>query len=333
MLGSGGISGFCMGGGFALFHAARGGVQVCVPDYGGTLAQAGALRAMIEAENIEIETEAARLVLVVRNRELDELAAGNHGEATSGQAGAGGRCPSPPSRSRSCAAPACWRDCRAADRGRCFRIADRDRTPARTCPAKLDPVDELTCLGEAGPRRATWASVEPARSPGLPERRRRSAPSGRKLGPTRLWEEGSSTCPLFPEQGQAPCRNFKSTELGVDCEPCLPCLLDVEARRPASVLAPPLMGGLSADHPRRGIARSAPCTWARVVRCACLARLLLPQIAALPRRRVERRDAIMAFVGRDLLRTGALGRCTRPLGLGGHLRQTWPGSCSSCSSS
>lgn len=31
-----GITGFCLGGGFAFFHAARGGVRVCAPYYGAT---------------------------------------------------------------------------------------------------------------------------------------------------------------------------------------------------------------------------------------------------------------------------------------------------------
>ena len=39
-----GITGFCMGGGFALFYAARGGVQVCAPYYGDTPKEADALR-------------------------------------------------------------------------------------------------------------------------------------------------------------------------------------------------------------------------------------------------------------------------------------------------
>jgi carboxymethylenebutenolidase len=39
-----GITGFCMGGGFALFYAARGGVQVCAPYYGDTPEEADALR-------------------------------------------------------------------------------------------------------------------------------------------------------------------------------------------------------------------------------------------------------------------------------------------------
>ena len=41
-----GITGFCMGGGFALFHAARGGVQVCAPYYGDTPEDAEALRSV-----------------------------------------------------------------------------------------------------------------------------------------------------------------------------------------------------------------------------------------------------------------------------------------------
>lgn len=39
-----GITGFCMGGGFALFYAARGGVQVCAPYYGDSPKEADALR-------------------------------------------------------------------------------------------------------------------------------------------------------------------------------------------------------------------------------------------------------------------------------------------------
>ena len=39
-----GITGFCMGGGFALFYAARGGVQVCAPYYGDTPEEEEALR-------------------------------------------------------------------------------------------------------------------------------------------------------------------------------------------------------------------------------------------------------------------------------------------------
>jgi len=39
-----GITGFCMGGGFALFYAARGGVQVCAPYYGATPEKAETLR-------------------------------------------------------------------------------------------------------------------------------------------------------------------------------------------------------------------------------------------------------------------------------------------------
>jgi carboxymethylenebutenolidase len=39
-----GITGFCMGGGFALFYAARGGVQVCAPYYGDTPDDPDALR-------------------------------------------------------------------------------------------------------------------------------------------------------------------------------------------------------------------------------------------------------------------------------------------------
>jgi carboxymethylenebutenolidase len=39
-----GVTGFCMGGGFSLFFAARGGVQVCAPYYGDTPEKAEALR-------------------------------------------------------------------------------------------------------------------------------------------------------------------------------------------------------------------------------------------------------------------------------------------------
>lgn len=39
-----GVTGFCMGGGFALFFAARGGVQVCAPYYGDTPKRAEDLR-------------------------------------------------------------------------------------------------------------------------------------------------------------------------------------------------------------------------------------------------------------------------------------------------
>ena len=39
-----GITGFCMGGGFSLFYAARGGVQVCAPYYGDTPDSADQLR-------------------------------------------------------------------------------------------------------------------------------------------------------------------------------------------------------------------------------------------------------------------------------------------------
>lgn len=39
-----GVTGFCMGGGFALFYAVRGGVQVCAPYYGATPEDADALR-------------------------------------------------------------------------------------------------------------------------------------------------------------------------------------------------------------------------------------------------------------------------------------------------
>ena len=39
-----GITGFCMGGGFALFYAARGGVQVCAPYYGATPESSETLR-------------------------------------------------------------------------------------------------------------------------------------------------------------------------------------------------------------------------------------------------------------------------------------------------
>ncbi len=39
-----GITGFCMGGGFALFYAARGGVQDCAPYYGDTPKKADTLR-------------------------------------------------------------------------------------------------------------------------------------------------------------------------------------------------------------------------------------------------------------------------------------------------
>lgn len=39
-----GVTGFCMGGGFAIFHAARGGVQVCAPYYGDTPERAEDLR-------------------------------------------------------------------------------------------------------------------------------------------------------------------------------------------------------------------------------------------------------------------------------------------------
>jgi carboxymethylenebutenolidase len=39
-----GITGFCMGGGFALFYAARGGLQVCAPYYGDTPTRADTLR-------------------------------------------------------------------------------------------------------------------------------------------------------------------------------------------------------------------------------------------------------------------------------------------------
>ncbi len=38
------VTGFCMGGGFAIFWAARGGMRVCAPYYGDTPAQADALR-------------------------------------------------------------------------------------------------------------------------------------------------------------------------------------------------------------------------------------------------------------------------------------------------
>jgi carboxymethylenebutenolidase len=41
-----GVTGFCMGGGFALFYAARGGVQVCAPYYGDTPAEAETLRSV-----------------------------------------------------------------------------------------------------------------------------------------------------------------------------------------------------------------------------------------------------------------------------------------------
>jgi carboxymethylenebutenolidase len=41
-----GVTGFCMGGGFALFYAARGGVQVCAPYYGDTPEEADALRSV-----------------------------------------------------------------------------------------------------------------------------------------------------------------------------------------------------------------------------------------------------------------------------------------------
>ncbi len=39
-----GISGFCMGGGFAIFFAARGGLKVCAPYYGDTPSRADQLR-------------------------------------------------------------------------------------------------------------------------------------------------------------------------------------------------------------------------------------------------------------------------------------------------
>ena len=39
-----GVTGFCMGGGFALFWAARGGLQVCAPYYGAVPQQAESLR-------------------------------------------------------------------------------------------------------------------------------------------------------------------------------------------------------------------------------------------------------------------------------------------------
>jgi carboxymethylenebutenolidase len=39
-----GVTGFCLGGGFAIFHAARGGVRVCAPYYGDTPETADALR-------------------------------------------------------------------------------------------------------------------------------------------------------------------------------------------------------------------------------------------------------------------------------------------------
>jgi len=39
-----GVTGFCMGGGFALYWAARGGLQVCAPFYGQVPAEAEALR-------------------------------------------------------------------------------------------------------------------------------------------------------------------------------------------------------------------------------------------------------------------------------------------------
>jgi carboxymethylenebutenolidase len=39
-----GVTGFCMGGGFSLFYAARGGVQVCAPYYGDVPEKAEALR-------------------------------------------------------------------------------------------------------------------------------------------------------------------------------------------------------------------------------------------------------------------------------------------------
>jgi len=41
-----GITGFCMGGGFALFYAARGGLQVCAPYYGDTPENAETLRSV-----------------------------------------------------------------------------------------------------------------------------------------------------------------------------------------------------------------------------------------------------------------------------------------------
>jgi carboxymethylenebutenolidase len=39
-----GVTGFCLGGGFAIFYAARGGVKVCAPYYGDTPKAAGELR-------------------------------------------------------------------------------------------------------------------------------------------------------------------------------------------------------------------------------------------------------------------------------------------------
>jgi carboxymethylenebutenolidase len=39
-----GVTGFCMGGGFALYWAARGGLQVCAPFYGQVPESADALR-------------------------------------------------------------------------------------------------------------------------------------------------------------------------------------------------------------------------------------------------------------------------------------------------
>ena len=88
-----GVSGFCMGGGFAIFLASRGGLQVCAPYYGDTPVEAEELRAQIRAtfspdrelparkERTETVIDALRRQLAIVDSRLDAL-----GEMKSGLA-------------------------------------------------------------------------------------------------------------------------------------------------------------------------------------------------------------------------------------------------------